>query len=180
MPNASPLADDATLVRAAVRGDEQAFEALYQRHRHYVLSVAVRFGADPDGALDVLQETFLYFLRKLPGFELRSQFRTFLYPAAKNLALKRGEKGRRHPSLEDHPEALALLSAPNGIGVQRRKVAEYVAALPEAQREVVMLRFVDGFRLGEIAEALGVPQGTVKSRLHHALAALRGEEDDFF
>jgi RNA polymerase sigma-70 factor (ECF subfamily) len=168
--------DDRALVEAATRGDAKAFEVLYRRHRGYVLSVAARYGATGQDALDVLQETFFYFFRKLPGFELRSQFRTFLYPAVKHLALKKKDRHQRHVPLDAVSESLANIPSPESESRQRLQVAEIVAGLPERQREVLMLRFVDGFKLGEIAEALGVPTGTVKSRLHNALAALRGEE----
>jgi RNA polymerase sigma-70 factor (ECF subfamily) len=167
--------DDRTLVEAAARGDPQAFEALYRKHRDYVVSVASRFGATGQDALDVLQETFFYFFRKLPGFELRAQFRTFLYPAAKHLALKRTNRARSHVSLDEVSERLANIPSPDTESGQRLRVAEIVAGLPHGQREVLELRFVDGFTLGEIADTLGVPLGTVKSRLHNALAALREE-----
>jgi len=167
--------EDKALIKAAGNGDSLAFETLYSRHKQYVLSVAARYGATGQDALDVLQETFLYFVKKLPGFELRSQFRTFLFPAAKHLSLKKKPRSG-HISVEEAPELAASLICPETEEQQRTAVAETVAALPEAQREVVMLRFVDGFSLPEIAEALDIPVGTVKSRLHNALARLREME----
>ncbi len=164
--------DDRELLRAAAAGDAAAFEAIFRRHRDFVLRLARRFGLGEQDALDVLQETFLYVCRKLPGLELRASFTTFLYPAVKHLSLKRkGFLARFLPSGlfggEEGPAGPAV--APQvGEGL-----LPLVARLPAGQREVVLLRFVDGLELAEIAVALGIPAGTVKSRLHHALRALR-------
>ena len=86
---------DRELVELCNRGsrDEavQAFESLYRRHRDYVTRVALRFGGDREAAVDVLQETFLYLLKKFPpsgeGLVLTAQLRSLLYPVAKNLTL---------------------------------------------------------------------------------------------
>lgn len=169
------ILDDKKLIETAGRGDSEAFAALYSRHKQYVLSVAARYGATGQDGLDVLQETFLYFFKKLPGFELRSQFRTFLYPAVKHLSLKKKPRAGCL-SMDDAPELTSYLTSAETEARQRTDVAETIAALPEAQREVVMLRFVDEFRLPEIAEVLDIPVGTVKSRLHNALASLRKME----
>jgi RNA polymerase sigma-70 factor (ECF subfamily) len=168
-----PPPDDGELVRAAAAGDAAAFEALYRRHRDFVLRLARRFGLGEQDALDVHQEVFLYICRKLPQLELRASFTTFLYPAVKHLSLKRkgflarflpfgglfgGERGWHEPSVD-----------PQGADDFPRLVAR----LPAGQREVVLMRFVDGMELAEIAAALEIPVGTVKSRLHHALKSLR-------
>lgn len=119
----------------------------------------------------MLQETFAYVVKKLPDLKLSAQMRTFLYPAIKHLALARRRASRRHRSLEEAEEP----SRPNAPseGHQRAALADRIATLPEAQREVLWLRFADGLDLQEIAATLNVPLGTVKSRLHHALEKLR-------
>jgi RNA polymerase sigma-70 factor (ECF subfamily) len=173
-------ADDAKLVDAARLGDEAAFAALYRRHKDYVAAISRRFGATETEALDVLQETFLYFLQKLPAFELRADLRTFFYPVAKHLTQKRKQQGRRTSSLDaGHPDVANRAAGPSEES-QRILLEEAVAGLPEKQREVVVLRFVDGLSLDEISRALRIRLGTVKSRLHNALCALRasgGEQD---
>ncbi len=162
---------DEELVDALNAGDESAFEALYLRYRDWVVRMAYRFTGNEDDALDALQETFSYVLGKFPGFELRARMTTFLYPAVRNVAIRLRDKRRRFASTE---EALAAIAAPAvEADPAREDLAAVVAALPEGQREVVLLRFVDGLELGEIAGALGIPVGTVKSRLHNALRALR-------
>jgi RNA polymerase sigma-70 factor (ECF subfamily) len=163
--------DDARLIEAARRGDERAFEALYLRHRDWVAQVARRFGAGDEDALDVVQEVFLYVARKLHGLELRADLRTLLYPAAKHLALKRAARARRQAPIEAAPER----AAPAAGTEHRLLVVKLLSELPRKQREVVDLRFLDGMSLEEIARALRIRLGTVKSRLHHALRRLRAD-----
>src|SRR5213594_1361660 len=78
---------DLELIAAINDGEAAAFEALYFRYRDWVVGLAHRFTGDSDSALDVLQETFLYFLRKFPGFRLTASLKTFLYPAIRNLSI---------------------------------------------------------------------------------------------
>src|SRR5207249_3967185 len=120
-----------------------AFEALYWRHREWVATLAFRFTGDRDLALDVLQDTFLYLLKKFPGFTLTCQLRSFLYPAVRHLAFAARRKAGRLQSAED--DTMAELPAPtpaNTGDVARDALAGVVAALPAAHREVLMLRFV--------------------------------------
>ena len=71
---------DAELIAAWRGGDDGAFETLYRRHRDWVVALALRFGGDRDEALDVLQETFAYLVRRVSGLELQHRLTTFLYP----------------------------------------------------------------------------------------------------
>jgi RNA polymerase sigma-70 factor (ECF subfamily) len=155
---------DAELVEACRRGDDAAFESLYHRHRDWVVSVAYRFCGRREDALDVLQETFAYLLARLPGLVLTARFRTFLYPAIKHRALDRLRSERRQVPLETEPLSSDALPG---------ELRELIESLSPLHQEVVWLRFADGLDLKEIAEALQIPLGTVKSRLHTAIAALR-------
>jgi RNA polymerase sigma-70 factor (ECF subfamily) len=139
-----------------------------------VANLAFRFMGDRDLALDVLQETFLYVLKKFPGFRLTCQFRSFLYPAVRNLSIAARRKAERLQFGDDG--ALEQIAAPPSCDEgdsSRAQLTVVLTGLPEPQREVLLLRFVDGLSLDEIAAALEVPTGTIKSRLHNALAALR-------
>jgi RNA polymerase sigma-70 factor (ECF subfamily) len=168
--------NDHELIAAVNHGDAGAFEALYRRHRDWVVTVAFRFTGDHSLALDVLQETFLYFLKRFPGFALTCQLRSFLYPAVRNLSIAARRKAHRLQSSDGElPEVEAAPPAPSGEA-ERDKLFGVMSVLPEAHREVLLLRFVDGLSLAEIAEALGIPLGTVKSRLHNALDTLRRDE----
>jgi RNA polymerase sigma-70 factor (ECF subfamily) len=169
---------DLELIDAINAGDSAAFEALYRRYRDWVVALAYRVTGDRDAALDVMQDTFLYVLRKFPGFTLSCQFKTFLYPAVRNLAIQRRRKGQRFAGGEEALDAIAATPEPaggesRGEGAARERLSGVLSGLSEGHREVLLLRFVDGLSLQEIAEAMGLPLGTVKSRLHHALATLR-------
>lgn len=166
---------DLQLIAAINGGDERAFEALYFRHRDWVTSLAYRFTGDNDLALDVLQETFLYLLRKFPAFVLTAQLKTFLYPAVKNLSIAARRKAERHQSTESELAVLENEPSAEPMTAGAKDVEAVLANVSAEQREVLLLRFVDGLSLNEIAEVMDIPLGTVKSRLHNALAALRDD-----
>lgn len=181
-PQSDPVgsnADDLTLIACLNRGGDDApdaFEHLYLRHKDWVANLAFRFTGSRDLAMDVTQEVFIYLLRKFPGFVLTAKLTTFLYPAVKNLAIAHRKKAARFASNDD---ALIGISASNlddeaaEAGRRKAELAEVMAVLSEGHREVLLLRFVDGFSLQEVADALDIALGTVKSRLHNALATLR-------
>lgn len=162
---------DAELVAAVRGGDEGAFAALYHRHRDWVVRLAYRFTADHDDALDVLQETFVYLVRKAPALHLTASMRTFLYPAVKNLSIAVRRKRRRLVLGEDE----LLQQQPGPQTPEQSELAAALRGLSELHREVVLMRFVDEMSLDEIATALRLPVGTVKSRLHNALRTLRDD-----
>lgn len=167
---------DHELIAAINGGDGDAFEALYYRYRDWVTTQAVRMTNDHALSLDVLQETFLYVLRKFPGFQLTARMTTFLYPVVRNLSIAARRKTERVQSNETELEHLdttpAESSAPDDLEALRLTLAN----LTGEHRETLQLRFVEGLSLAEIAGAMDVPLGTVKSRLHHALRTLRDDK----
>jgi len=168
------LESDHELIERANRGDSDAFEALYYRYRDRVYRLAWRFTGNQADALDVLQETFAYLLGKFPGFELTAAMTTFLYPVVRHGSLAVRRKNRRFASDDDVLDQL-VAPALQQTEQSRSELAAVLTALPERQREVLLMRFVDGMNLQEIADALEIPLGTVKSRLHHALQTLRDD-----
>lgn len=165
---------DAELLAAFCRGDADAFEVLYLRHRAFVLRVARRFAPDDDEALDVLQEAFAWLIRKAPGLRLRHRLTTLLYPVAKHLGADRRRKRARGPrALDDVALGADAADEPAVEMHFGEDVRDWFAGLGPLQQEVLALRFADELSLEEIAAALGVPLGTAKSRLHHALQQLR-------
>lgn len=154
----------------------EAFASLYRRHRNYVLRVALRFTEDRELAADALQEVFTYLLRQFPppgpGLALRAQLTTYLYPIARNSTLTLLRKARRDQGGDLEPDELPGSEDP-GPGID--DLDRLLATLPPERQEILNLRFVDGLSLDEIAVALNIPLGTVKSRLHHAINALRAE-----
>jgi len=153
----------------------EAFNTLYRRHRDYETRVALRFCSDREIAADVLQETFIYLLRKFPpsgqGLVLTAQLRSLLYATARNITLTARRRTRRLERTADlEPDQLP---DPRTVVPQYENLAKAIQGLSARHREVLLLRFVDGMQLNEIAEALDVPPGTVKSRLHFAIRELR-------
>src|SRR5262245_19031289 len=167
---------DQQLIAAINAGDAAAFEILYHRYRDWVVNLAHRFTGNDDLALDVMQETFLYLLRKFPGFRLTANLKTFLYPAIKNLSIAARRKAGRYQSTEAEQQSLEQTPAASATPDHTNDLAAALANLSAEHREVLLLRFVDGLQLAEIAEATDVPLGTVKSRLHHALESLRQDK----
>ncbi len=168
------MESDHELIERANRGDSDAFEALYYRYRDRVYRLAWRFTGNQADALDVLQETFAYLLGKFPGFELTAAMTTFLYPVVRHTSIAVRRKNRRFASDDDVLDQL-VAPALQQTEQSRSELAAVLTALPERQREVLLMRFVDGMNLQEIADALEIPLGTVKSRLHHALQTLRDD-----
>ncbi|OHB65992.1 MAG: hypothetical protein A2Y76_13065 [Planctomycetes bacterium RBG_13_60_9] len=166
------MTPDDELLKRAGEGDSESFEALYHRYRDWVHRLAWRFTSNEQDALDVLQETFIYLVRKLPGLRLTASMTTFLYPVVKHLSLNTRRK-RSGGEIDD--EALLAIPDPAVPQTSRAELAAALAGLHAEQREVVLMRFVDDMTLAEIAQALEVPTGTVKSRLHRALETLRND-----
>jgi|TARA_Y100000310_G_scaffold245344_1_gene250316 RNA polymerase sigma-70 factor (ECF subfamily) len=169
---------DKELVEACNVGDANeaaaAFDILYHRHKDYVIRVASRFVRDSDAALDVLQESFIYLLRRFPpsgqGITLSAQLTTLLYPVAKNLAISHLRKSSRFDDAEGtDPDALP---GPT-VEFADDAIWKELGILSNDHREIVLLRYVDDMSLQDIAAALNIPLGTVKSRLHLALKHLR-------
>lgn len=163
---------DARLVAAARNGDEQAFEALYERYRDWVYNLAYRFTRDRDDATDVVQDTFAYVVRKLPTLRLRARFTTFLYPVVRSCSISIIRK-RRATGIDPHEAEAFLLATPDPPRPDLEELAQVLQTLGPDHRETVELRFVRGMSMEEISIALGIPVGTVKSRIHHATRALR-------
>ncbi|HKA89668.1 MAG TPA: sigma-70 family RNA polymerase sigma factor [Haliangiales bacterium] len=159
--------DEARLVARANAGDAGALAALYRAHRGWVAALALRFTGNQADALDVLQETFLYLFRRLP-LALTTSLRGFLYPVVKHQSISVVRRRRPEVAVDD-------ASLPWHGAADAGDFTRLVAALPAEQREVVRLRFGLDLSLDEIAAALGVPLGTVKSRLHNALKTLRSQ-----
>lgn len=169
---------DAALVRACNEGNAaertRSFGILYERHRGYVLSVALRVTSDPGFAEDVLQDTFEHLLRlfppKGPGVRAEAKLTTLLFTMAKNRAISVRRKVERCVTSEIDPDDLA---APDRAETDSVDVARFLRMLPPAQRIVVGLHYVEDRPLGEIAQLLHIPVGTVKSRMHTAVHRLQ-------
>ncbi|MEO0424437.1 MAG: sigma-70 family RNA polymerase sigma factor [Pseudomonadota bacterium] len=152
-----------------------AFDELYRRHRQFVLRVALRYAGDHQLALDAMQDTFMWLLGRFPpdgpGITLTAKLTTLLYPVARSKAVD--ARRRFDPPTSAEP----LDTAVEQVAPEERAadLHEVLARLPEERREVLVLRFVEDFSLQDIAAALAIPLGTVKSRIHLAVKALRDD-----
>ncbi len=181
-PSSTPPSEpsDRLLVARVNDGESAAFAQLYERHRDWCLSVAMRFVHDADRAMDITQESFLYWLRRFPPhappFELTAQVRTYLYTIVRSLSLTHH---RRERTARAHAPFLAPSRGAAPAGHESTDRSRILRAaldrLSAGHREVLLLRIIDGFTLDEIALAMNLPLGTVKSRLHHALRLLRDD-----
>lgn len=178
------MRSDIDLLRIAAGADacaEEAFATLYRRHRDFAFRVARRFARDDAEAMDAVQEAFVYLVRNAerlarPG-ALTGRLTTLLYPVIKNSALALTRKSRRLRFVDAVPSrgATAAPAPMTDASERTRRLAEALEALPEAQREVLFMRVVDGMSVSEVAAALGVSEGTVKSRLFYAMGTLRDD-----
>jgi len=175
-PVAAAADPDRALVQAAAGGDMAAFEALYRRHAPRVHGVVARLvGFDRARAEDLAQETFVRAWQALPGYRFESAFPTWLHRLAVNTALM-DLRARRSRVQGDGDEALEYVGTPDSAGLGTAlgmDLERAVAALPPRARAVLVLYDVEGWKHGEIAEALGMAIGSSKAQLHRARALLR-------
>jgi RNA polymerase sigma-70 factor (ECF subfamily) len=185
---------DAQLMLAFAKGDEAAFDALFDRWSAPLLRFVERMVTDRATAEDLVQDAFLRVHRARSRYEPRARFSTWLYRIATNLArneLRRPRRARPHASTdEDRAPALELVGGgvPADEAVDQRRRTDAVEraldALPERQRMALWLSAVEGLSYAEVAEALETTPKSVKSLVHRARSALseavapdeRGEE----
>jgi RNA polymerase sigma-70 factor (ECF subfamily) len=165
--------DDAELVEAARGGDRDAFETLVRRHMPKVYAHALRFFGDPTAAEDATQEVFVKVYRSLSEFDGRSAFATWLYRVTRNVCLDMFRRGRRQASPIDPldiPERGGGDPAPAAIASVDLERA--MRALSPEDRDAFNAVALFGLAYAQASEALGVPAGTVKSRVFRARRTL--------
>lgn len=158
------------------RIEQDEFDELVTEHRSNVYGVALKVVSDPELAADVVQETFIRAWRGLERFRGDSSFGTWIHRIAINTALTARERARRvrMSSLDLAGEVAAPptpIDHPDVRGDQlemRRQLEEALESLPLGQRQVVLLKDVEGWSHTEIAESLGISESAAKVRLHRA------------
>ena len=177
--------DDLELVRRAREGDRYAFNLLVWRWERPIYNLALRYLGSEEDATEVCQEVFVRAYTHLKEFRGDAQFSTWLYRIAVNCChnIVRRRKRSREVSLDTVRALRTTKIYPPETGqaeeeYQRAqlltRVAEALQMLPEEQRIVVELRILHDRPVEEVSEILGIPPGTVKSRLFYALRKLRG------
>ena len=182
------MSHDCELMIQVSGGDVAAFDVLFNRHRERVCNFIYRLCWDWEEAADCTQEAFTRLWLRRADYVPRSQFTTYLYTIARSCWLdhrrRRNSRPRTTPlEAQIGPAAERLLAQmieqaePTVQAVLRRyelhRIRQALAFLPESQRIVFILSHLEGLRYAQIAEILGIPVGTVKSRMHYAVARLR-------
>lgn len=181
---------DAELVQRFKEGDRRAFDAIVHRYQNRVYTLCMRWIGNEQVAAEVAQDVFLVMYRKLDSFRGDAKLSTWVYRVVinhcKNRKLYRRRRhmdkhepleGTRAASDDDVPARQIPSEEPLAdAGVHRSEASELLqeglASLEESQRQIIVLRDIEDLSYEEIGELLGVPRGTVKSRLHRARAQL--------
>ena len=165
---------DEELVAAFVDGDRAAFDEIVARYSRRVYAICLRYFGDPSEAEDAAQETFVILLRRASTYRGGAAFSTWLYRVTTNVCHDLGRRRARRPQpvhndmADEHPSADDLL-ANRELGLD---LEQALATLDAEQREAVVLHDVAGVPYADIAARLGVPVGTVKSRIARGHARL--------
>jgi len=172
------LRGDRELVYAARAGELLAFDNLFYRYRDGIYRLAFAITKDGSAAEEIVVDTFARAHRALERLEPDDSLRPWLYRVAINLSYnRRPRKGVTFSSLDDGTDDLAAEGESPGDAAERaerrRVVLECIETLGAKHKIVVVLHYLNGLNLAEIAEIVGSPVGTVKSRLHYALRKLR-------
>jgi RNA polymerase sigma-70 factor, ECF subfamily len=164
--------DEALAVRAA-SGDAGALDELLRRHTQLVHGVCRRVLANADDALDATQEALLLIARKIHTFDGRARFTTWCYRVATNAALDEARRRNRRPlATETLSEPVADGPGDDSRVADRLDLDAALGRLSPDYRAAVALRDIVGMDYAEIADVLGVPAGTVRSRISRGRAAL--------
>ena len=177
---------DEELVARSISGDTDSFNELILRWERPIYALAYRTIGREEDARDVCQETFLRAFRALPGFRGQAKFSSWLYRIALNLCRDWMRRERRAPLVQvpegtDPMELAAAVEPSESIEdlVARRDLTRVVervmARLPEEQRTAIVLKEYHGLTFQEIADLVGCPLSTVKTRLYQGLTVLRRE-----
>lgn len=170
---------DAELVRAIARGDEQAFASLYHQYKSTLLGFLIRILDNTPEAEDVLQEVFVHVWQRAADFdETRGRVFTWLATMARSRAIDRlrakGTRERKEAeSSHVRPKDVASAVDDTLRMEQREILLNALDAIPDEQRDALLLAYFDGLSQSEIAERTGDPLGTVKTRTRDGLSKLR-------
>ncbi len=180
--------DDAFLVDASKRGDQDAFARLVQRYQRHIFNLVFRILQQYDEATEITQETFLAAWQGLPSFRGDARFPTWLYRIAYNCSLKQLEQRKRDRALQaaiqaeqflkrvdDSERAEAVLEASD----RQNMIYEQLSSLPAKYRIVLVLRHLQEMTYEEMAETLTMPIGTIKTHLFRARNLLKERLEAF-
>lgn len=175
----TPRATEAQLIAAAQAGDEQALDALIAALQPKLYRFIRRMCPLPEDAEDILQETLITLVRRLPEFRGASSLSTYLYTVARSHCIKKLRTSKFAPTRREPVERLAELASgddPQAAAADREAwglVSQVLETMELEQREVLLLRDIEQLSAAEVSAVVGVSVGAVKSRLHRARKTLR-------
>ncbi|MGB2129860.1 MAG: RNA polymerase sigma factor RpoE [Marinobacterium sp.] len=188
MSNESQAAIDQRLVERVQAGDKRAFDLLVKQYQHKIIGLIGRYVYDSHEAMDIAQEAFIKAYRALPGFRGDSAFYTWLYRIAINTAKNHlVSRGRRPPDVDVDVDDAQYLGAESQLrdldtpesslyrDELEKVVRDTLDRLPEDLRVALTLREFDGMSYEDIANVMGCPVGTVRSRIFRAREAIDRE-----
>jgi RNA polymerase sigma-70 factor (ECF subfamily) len=189
----SPPQEIDPLIERCLSGDQAAWEDIVRLYRRKVFNIAYKFVGRHDEAEDLTQDVFLKVFKSLRTFDRRANFSTWLISVSRNLCIDHYRSVRRERELVNHDVDVVTLARPTGVDTpqamleRRDRVATLRTALDKltpSLRAAIMLRDIQELSYQEIAERLGVPEGTVKSRINRGrtelarqIARLRERQD---
>jgi RNA polymerase sigma-70 factor (ECF subfamily) len=178
--------EDGAVVARCLQGDERAYRELITRYRRQVYSLALRMVRREEDAEDLTQETFIRMFRALERYDPERPFAAWILTIASRLCIDHLRRRRLNPislfqrdAASDEEYVIEVADAGPGPDVravhaeEQRQADELIASLPEHYRIVVVLRHVEDLSYEEISEALNLPLGTVKARIHRARELLK-------
>lgn len=169
---------DEVLARRVQRGEREAFAELARRYLRPIHAVVASFLTEPADVEDAAQETFLRALDRIRTYDAERPFAPWLYQIARNIARNR-LSARDRWRTEPTSERLAAGAADPDAKVERREVRALVeravAGLPEQRRTAFRLFEIEGHTAADVADLMGVAEGTVRAHVHHARRSLRSE-----
>jgi RNA polymerase sigma-70 factor (ECF subfamily) len=169
------------LIRRCLRGDQAAWESIVRQYRRKVFNTAYKFVGRHEQAEDLTQDIFLKIFKSLDTFDSRANFQTWLISVSRNLCIDHYRRVRKERETIDHQvdanELSPLSHEPSPMaGLERRDrvslLRHAMAKLPETLRTAVLMRDIQEMTYQEIADALRLPEGTVKSRINRGRTEL--------
>jgi RNA polymerase sigma-70 factor (ECF subfamily) len=173
---------DTQIIERTLGGEHDAFNLLVRRWERQIYGLALRMLGRDDEAKDATQETFLLAYRNLSKFRGEAKFSSWIYRIALNICnTKLRNRSREGISLEEQQEAVGFEVVDDtedlSAGIQREQVARHVRralqGLPAEMRQVIIMKEYEGLKFSEIADILGIPVSTVKTRMYTGLVELR-------
>ena len=166
------MTDDANVIERILKGEKEAFRHIVERYQAQAVGHAQAILANREDALDAAQEAFTDAFQALGNFDRQRRFYPWFYVLLRNRCYKLIAKRRATETIE----TVEILAAQPGISNEEKIALERaLGSLTREDREIVTLKYLDGFSYDEIAELLSIPRGTVMSRLFYARRELQAK-----